>query len=301
VRRPDLRIEPLRGNVNTRLRKLDEGVYDAIILAAAGLIRLEFSERIRSFIAPEDSLPAIGQGAIGIECRVDDDRVHALIAPLHHDATAEQVTAERALNARLNGGCQVPIAGHAIHRNGELYLRGLVGMPDGSKLMRSEISGPLPSSTATVTWRDTPPPGPEQLRRNSVVDSMGPTSAEPDTALLPDQPPEASQDWALLADQDRRTSSPAGTEDREAENDRVGTGSAPPSGSSSGSAGSGPERLLPLLPLQAARDRVKTATVSLLDASRIRPSESISSRTTRTTQRRASIPGGWGVQACESS
>jgi hydroxymethylbilane synthase len=142
VRRPDLRIEPLRGNVNTRLRKLDEGVYDAIILAAAGLIRLEFSERIRAFIAPEDSLPAIGQGAIGIECRSDDDRVHALIAPLHHQATAEQVTAERALNARLNGGCQVPIAGHAIHRGDELYLRGLVGMPDGSKLMRSEISGP---------------------------------------------------------------------------------------------------------------------------------------------------------------
>ena len=142
VRRPDLRIEPLRGNVNTRLRKLDEGVYDAIILAAAGLIRLEFRARIRSFIAPEDSLPAIGQGAIGIECRVDDARVHALIAPLHHALTAERVTAERALNAHLNGGCQVPIAGHAIHRDGELYLRGLVGMPDGSKLMRAEASGP---------------------------------------------------------------------------------------------------------------------------------------------------------------
>jgi len=141
VRRPDLRIEPLRGNVNTRLRKLDEGVYDAIILAAAGLIRLKFSARIRSFIAAEDSLPAIGQGAIGIECRVDDDAVHALIAPLHHDLTAERVTAERSMNARLNGGCQVPIAGYAVHRDGQLYLRGLVGMPDGSKLMRAEASG----------------------------------------------------------------------------------------------------------------------------------------------------------------
>jgi hydroxymethylbilane synthase len=142
VRRPDLRIEPLRGNVNTRLRKLDEGVYDAIILAAAGLIRLEFGERIRAFIDPEQSLPAIGQGAIGIECRSDDARVHALIAPLHHGPTAERVTAERALNARLNGGCQVPIAGHAVHREGELHLRGLVGMPDGSQLLRSEASGP---------------------------------------------------------------------------------------------------------------------------------------------------------------
>jgi len=141
VRRPDLRIEPLRGNVNTRLRKLDEGVYDAIILAAAGLIRLEFGERIRAFIATEQSLPAIGQGAIGIECRTDDQRVHELISPLHHGPTAERVTAERALNARLNGGCQVPIAGHAVHQDGTLHLRGLVGMPDGSQLLRSEASG----------------------------------------------------------------------------------------------------------------------------------------------------------------
>jgi hydroxymethylbilane synthase len=142
VKRPDLRIEPLRGNVNTRLRKLDDGVYDAIILAAAGLIRLEFGDRIRSLIPTEQSLPAIGQGAIGIECRSDDARVHELIAPLHHASTAERVTAERALNARLNGGCQVPIAGHAEHLDGALYLRGLVGMPDGSQLMRSEASGP---------------------------------------------------------------------------------------------------------------------------------------------------------------
>ncbi|MBK1705072.1 hydroxymethylbilane synthase [Halochromatium glycolicum] len=142
VLRPDLRIEPLRGNVNTRLRKLDEGVYDAIILAAAGLIRLEFGEHIRSCIPTEQSLPAIGQGAIGIECRTNDARVHELIAPLHHGPTAERVTAERALNARLNGGCQVPIAGHAEHHDGVLQLRGLVGMPDGSQLMRGEASGP---------------------------------------------------------------------------------------------------------------------------------------------------------------
>jgi len=143
ARRPDLEIRPLRGNVNTRLRKLDEGEFDAIILAAAGLIRLGFAERIRARIDPGDSLPAIGQGAIGIECRSDDEQVHRLIAPLHHGPTAERVLAERAMNARLHGGCQVPIAGHAVHRDGGLHLRGLVGMPDGSRVMRAERSGPV--------------------------------------------------------------------------------------------------------------------------------------------------------------
>ncbi|EIC20706.1 hydroxymethylbilane synthase [Thiorhodovibrio frisius] len=138
ARRPDLRIEPLRGNVNTRLAKLDDGVYDAIILAAAGLIRLEFGERIRAVMPPEESLPAIGQGAIGIECRSMDERVNALIAPLHHQNTAERVLAERAMNERLDGGCQVPIAGHAIHQDGQLYLRGLVGTPDGQRILRAE-------------------------------------------------------------------------------------------------------------------------------------------------------------------
>jgi len=146
ARRPDLRIEPLRGNVNTRLRKLDDGEYDAIILAAAGLKRLGFGERIRARIAVEDSLPAIGQGAIGIECRSDDPRVHALIGPLHHAATAERVLAERGMNARLQGGCQVPIAGHAVHDGDELWLRGLVGTPDGSRLLRAE--GRAPGSDA---------------------------------------------------------------------------------------------------------------------------------------------------------
>ncbi|MBK1649239.1 hydroxymethylbilane synthase [Rhabdochromatium marinum] len=142
ARRPDLRIEPLRGNVNTRLAKLDDGVYDAIILAAAGLIRLGFQERIRAALPPEESLPAIGQGAIGIECRSDDARVNALIKPLHHSSTAERVLAERAMNARLNGGCQVPIAGHAIHTSeGQLYLRGLVGTPDGQRILRAEERG----------------------------------------------------------------------------------------------------------------------------------------------------------------
>jgi hydroxymethylbilane synthase len=141
-RRPDLQVIPLRGNVNTRLRKLDDGDYDAIILASAGLIRLGFGERIRAFIAPEDSLPAIGQGAIGIECRTDDERVHTLLAPLHHADTATCVAAERAMNQRLEGGCQVPIGGHAILRDDGLWLRGLVGTVDGSEVVRAEINGP---------------------------------------------------------------------------------------------------------------------------------------------------------------
>ena len=139
--RPDLELLPLRGNVNTRLRKLDEGEYDAIILAAAGLIRLGFGERIRTFLEPEQSLPAIGQGAVGIECRAEDERVNRLIAPLHHAPTAARVLAERALNNRLEGGCQVPIAGHAILENGQLWLRGLVGSVDGKVIIRGEIRG----------------------------------------------------------------------------------------------------------------------------------------------------------------
>jgi hydroxymethylbilane synthase len=136
-RRPDLEILPLRGNVNTRLRKLDDGEYDAIILATAGLVRLGMGERIRSHLDPDDSLPAIGQGAIGIECRSDDARVNELLQPLHHVDTADCVGAERALNARLEGGCQVPIGGHAVLEDDTLYLRGLVGTVDGSEIVRS--------------------------------------------------------------------------------------------------------------------------------------------------------------------
>ena len=141
-RRPDLEIVPLRGNVNTRLRKLDEGEYDAIILATAGLLRLGFGDRIRNRITIADSLPAIGQGAIGIECRQDDARVNALLQPLHHAQTASRVRAERAMNHRLEGGCQVPIGGHAILDGEQLTLRGLVGTVDGSEIVRGEIAGP---------------------------------------------------------------------------------------------------------------------------------------------------------------
>jgi len=141
ARRPDLKIQFLRGNVNTRLAKLDAGEYDAIILAAAGLIRLGFAGRIRASIGVDDSLPAGGQGAVGIECRSADREIHALLAPLHHAETAARVTAERALNKRLNGGCQVPIACYALLEDGQLWLRGLVGQPDGALLLRAEGRG----------------------------------------------------------------------------------------------------------------------------------------------------------------
>ena len=142
ARRPDLKIHFLRGNVNTRLAKLDAGEYDAIIVAAAGLIRLGFEARIRAFISAEDSLPAGGQGAVGIECRSADSQVHALLAPLHHVDTADRVNAERALNKHLNGGCQVPIACYALLDGEQLWLRGLVGQPDGGELLRAEARAP---------------------------------------------------------------------------------------------------------------------------------------------------------------
>ncbi len=142
-RRPDLEIKWLRGNVNTRLRKLDDGEYDAIILATAGLLRLKMQDRIRCEISPEDSLPAGGQGAVGIECRMADSELLDLLKPLHHPDTAYRVTAERAMNRRLEGGCQVPIACYATlnEDHSELFLRGLVARPDGTLVLRDEITG----------------------------------------------------------------------------------------------------------------------------------------------------------------
>ena len=142
-KRPDLQIKWLRGNVNTRLRKLDEGEYDAIILASAGLIRLKMADRIKAEIPVEFSLPAGGQGAVGIECRSDDAELIALLQPLHDQETAWRVSAERAMNRRLEGGCQVPIACYATLNadNSELYLRGLVAKPDGSLILREEATG----------------------------------------------------------------------------------------------------------------------------------------------------------------
>lgn len=149
-RRPDLQVRFLRGNVQTRLGKLDAGDYDAIILATAGLLRLKLGERIREEITPEQSLPAGGQGAVGIECRNDDAELIELIKPLHHADTASRVLAERAMNRRLEGGCQVPIGCYATLDDAgeELYLRGLVGRPDGTRVLRDEIRGPRAEAEA---------------------------------------------------------------------------------------------------------------------------------------------------------
>ena len=147
-RRPDLQISDLRGNVNTRLAKLDAGEYDAIILAGAGLKRLQMADRIRALLDPAISLPAIGQGAIGIETRSDDPAINALLAPLNDPKTHTRVLAERALNERLSGGCQVPIAGFAELEGETLWLRALVGYPDGSRVLRAENRGPASQAEA---------------------------------------------------------------------------------------------------------------------------------------------------------
>ena len=141
--RPDIKIDFLRGNVNTRLAKLDDGQFDAIILATAGLTRLGMSDRITEQLSVEQSLPAAGQGAVGVECRVDDVETLELLKVLHHEDTSICVTAERAMNRHLNGGCQVPIAGFAVQEpNGQLYLRGFVANPDGDEVLRAELRGP---------------------------------------------------------------------------------------------------------------------------------------------------------------
>ncbi|MFK7977843.1 MAG: hydroxymethylbilane synthase [Halioglobus sp.] len=145
ARRPDLEVKFLRGNVNTRLRKLDEGQYDAIILASAGLLRLGFASRIAQRIDFTDSLPAGGQGAVGIELRSGDEEVRELLQVLHDEETAARVTAERAMNLRLEGGCQVPIAcfAQAVDSGAKLHLRGLVGKPDGTLILRAQATLPV--------------------------------------------------------------------------------------------------------------------------------------------------------------
>lgn len=139
--RPDLVFENLRGNVDTRLRKLQEGEYDAIVLAAAGVKRLGLADRVTEFLGTDVTLPAIGQGAVGIECRVQDPEVNALIEPLRHRDTWTAVLAERAFLGTLEGGCQVPIAAFAEVLGGEVKMRGLVGSLDGTVIVRGERRG----------------------------------------------------------------------------------------------------------------------------------------------------------------
>ncbi|MBX3630179.1 MAG: hydroxymethylbilane synthase [Nitrosomonas sp.] len=138
---PHLEVKPLRGNVQTRLRKLDEGQYAAIILAAAGLKRLELSARITALLSPEQSLPAVGQGALGIECRKDRLDLVALLQPLHHRETAYCVQAERAMSRVLGGSCQIPLGAFGEIVGDTLKLRGFVASPDGSQIVSTELNG----------------------------------------------------------------------------------------------------------------------------------------------------------------
>jgi hydroxymethylbilane synthase len=143
ARRPDLQIAMLRGNVPTRIRKLDDGEFDAIVLAAAGLTRLGMGDRITQQLPIEISVPAVAQGVLGLETRADDARTAALIRRAIHDPAEERrVIAERAFLARMGGSCQTPLAAHATDHGGGLHIRGLCGMPDGTKILRAEVTGP---------------------------------------------------------------------------------------------------------------------------------------------------------------
>lgn len=142
-KRPDLKIVQLRGNLETRFRKLDEGQFDAMILATAGVKRLGWQQRITEVIEPQLSLPAIGQGAVGIECRINDEYINQLIAPLNHKETSICVRAERALLKRLQGGCQVPIAAYATIKDGRLIMDGLVGSVTGDRIIKEHLEGTI--------------------------------------------------------------------------------------------------------------------------------------------------------------
>ena len=140
--RPDLRIEPLRGNVNTRLAKLDNGDYDAIILAAAGLERLEFDERISQLFTPDEMLPAAAQGVVGIECLEDASELRAVLAQLNHPDSVRTTLAERAIARVLEASCQSPVATFADVDGGDMTVTALVAMPDGSEALRDSVTGP---------------------------------------------------------------------------------------------------------------------------------------------------------------
>jgi hydroxymethylbilane synthase len=139
--RPDLEILDLRGNVNTRLKKLDDGEYDAIILACSGLTRLGFDNRIKQDLSPDDSLPAVGQGALGIEIKANDHEISSLIKPLIHQKTQIEVNAERALNTALQGGCSVAIGAFATSEDSKLTLSGMVGNVDSGEIIRVQETG----------------------------------------------------------------------------------------------------------------------------------------------------------------
>jgi hydroxymethylbilane synthase len=166
---PRLSIEMLRGNVDTRLRKLDEGQYDAIVLAAAGLRRLGWQDRIRELIPVELMCPAVGQGALAIETRDDGGAAHELARKLDHADTRTAVTAERAMLEVLGGGCQLPVGGYAFLEKGVIHMRAIVALPDGSRIVRAELSGVDPSRTGASMGRIMLEKGAEEILR--AVDS----------------------------------------------------------------------------------------------------------------------------------
>lgn len=153
-RNPNLTVRLLRGNVNTRVRKLDEGLYDAAILAAAGLNRLEQNHRISALLDPADFLPAVGQGALGIECATDRPEIVAALQPLIHHPTLLAITAERAFSRALSGSCHTPIAGFATFRGGELWLRGLLAVREGTDVLRGERSIVIDAATGDIAAAD---------------------------------------------------------------------------------------------------------------------------------------------------
>jgi len=182
---PELEFHELRGNVNTRLAKLDDGQYDAIILAAAGLIRLGFADRIKQRITPELCLPAVGQGIVGIECRSDDEDTKALLQPLHSLESAIYLAAERAMNATLDGGCQVPVAGFAEVAKGNIRMRGMVGMVNGSKTLTSNMtSSSLSLESAQRLGRDVG----EDLLRQGAGEILSTITRVPESVDQPAKP-----------------------------------------------------------------------------------------------------------------
>ncbi len=152
--RPDLRVWPVRGNVDTRLRKLDHGEFDALVLAAAGLHRLGLGHRITEYLHEDVCLPAAGQGALGIECRADDERVRALLVPLNDQRTHAHVTAERAVSAALNADCSAPLAAHASHQAGTMVLRARLASPDGRVILQARAAGDEPGALGAAVASD---------------------------------------------------------------------------------------------------------------------------------------------------
>lgn len=161
--RPDLQLEPVRGNIDSRLKKLETEGFDAIILAAAGLHRMGWKERITSYIPEEDCLPAVGQGALGIECRASDEELLALLRLYNDRDTSATVAAERTFLGVLNGGCQVPIGAHAVWAGQEISLTGMVGSPDGEVILKETLQGNDPQKLGEAVAASLIANGAEQI------------------------------------------------------------------------------------------------------------------------------------------